>query len=101
VRWENGLQMCWRRESVGVVQDFPDIFNNLADRPYPATFSSVPVVQMSVGVQSDSSSVRGAFYIVGVGGSSGWNRLCLVRHGSTTGSTQTVDAFFVAIGRWK
>src|SRR5690606_19623386 len=65
VRWENGLQVCWRQEQLGAVQDFPDTFNNLAIRLFPAMFSSVPVVQMSVGVQSDTGSVRGAFYIVG------------------------------------
>lgn len=101
VRWENGLQVCWRQEIVGTVQDFPGTFNNLADRTYPASFSSAPHTQISVGVESDQSSVRGAFYIAGTGGSHTWGRLCLVRHGSATGSTQGVYAFFVAIGRWK
>src|SRR5690606_40141193 len=34
VRWENGLQVCWRREIVGAVQDFTSTFNVLDDRPF-------------------------------------------------------------------
>src|SRR5690606_238909 len=91
VRWENGLQVCWRREIVGAVQDFTSTFNVLDDRPFPAVFVELTGVQATVGVASDQPSTRGAFYIASAGAElNKWDRLCIVRHANASGGTQTV-----------
>ena len=102
VRWENGLQVCWRQEIVGEVRDFPNTFNNLDDRPFPAVFAELTGIQATVGVQSDAGSVRGAFYIVCIGEHlDRWSRLGIVRHANASGAGQFVWVNLLAIGRWK
>ena len=100
VKYADGTMICTRAEIVGTATTLNDDFNNLPDVSFPATYASPDtIVSLTVFIVSNASSLRGKYSIAGRGGTTAWNRLCLTRHSTTTGSGE-VNIHLTAIGRW-
>ena len=99
VKYADGTMICTRIEDVGTPTTLNSDFNNLSSFSLPATYVGDYTVAAAVGVGTNSAPLRGKYSISCRQDANLWGRLCLTRHGTSTGD-QIVTVSLTAIGRW-